>query len=112
MQPNGCGVSVRATPDGLRDKPCLTDAELRALARIARRVEDHYGTPQDIEWALVDDPAQGDPRGLPPGESIVILQSRPETAWLAREARRAAPVAAPAPRPFDHVLQYLGGGHR
>jgi pyruvate,water dikinase len=29
----------------------LTDDEVLALASLAVRVEDHYGTPQDIEWA-------------------------------------------------------------
>ncbi|HSP54925.1 MAG TPA: PEP/pyruvate-binding domain-containing protein [Dehalococcoidia bacterium] len=29
----------------------LTDAEIMGLADIARRVEKHYGSPQDIEWA-------------------------------------------------------------
>lgn len=39
--------------DGAADpRPCLTDEQLAALARAGRRVEEHYGAPQDIEWAF------------------------------------------------------------
>jgi rifampicin phosphotransferase len=31
---------------------CLSDAEVRALAKLGERVERHYGAPQDIEWAI------------------------------------------------------------
>ena len=32
--------------------PCLTDDQVKAVARLARRVEKHFGRPQDVEWAL------------------------------------------------------------
>jgi pyruvate, water dikinase len=60
-------------------------------------VSEHYGTPQDIEWAIAD-PGTG-------GLGIVLLQSRPETVWSGRPAR---PLAAPTPRAYDHVLTRLG----
>ena len=31
--------------------PCLTDDEIAAVARLARRAEKHYKCPQDVEWA-------------------------------------------------------------
>jgi pyruvate, water dikinase len=96
--PNGGGVNVEDTPAGLVSEPCLTDEELRALSEIGRRVEAHYGAPQDIEWALLDG-------AEPPAERIVLLQSRPETVWA---AKAAAPVAAPKPRAADHVLSLFG----
>jgi pyruvate,water dikinase len=98
--PNGEGIFVRSTPESLRGMPCLSDDQARDLARLARRVEDHYGAPQDIEWALLDEPAGGIPWQvrLP---CFVLLQSRPETVWAAREA---VPLAAPKPRASDHVL--------
>ncbi|GAA4194710.1 hypothetical protein GCM10022252_39520 [Streptosporangium oxazolinicum] len=34
---------------------CVTDARLRALAELGDRVERHYGTPQDTEWAIDSD---------------------------------------------------------
>ena len=49
--PNGGVVEVE-TPENLRREPCLSDSEIVALRDIARRVERHYGRPQDIEWAV------------------------------------------------------------
>jgi pyruvate,water dikinase len=102
--PNGsvaspaAGVTVADTPADLREAPCLTDDEIRALAAVARRVEAHYGAPQDIEWAVLDGDRAPDAR-------IVLLQSRPETVWASRDTR---PAGAPKPRPADHVLSLFG----
>lgn len=49
----------------------LTDDELQAVAKMAKRAEKHYACPQDIEWTLDAD--------LPAGEDLLLLQSRPET---------------------------------
>jgi pyruvate,water dikinase len=59
-----------------RNVACVSDEEVRAIAKLARRAEKHYGTPQDVEWAI--DPL------LPEGETVVLLQSRPETVWSRR----------------------------
>jgi pyruvate, water dikinase len=91
-------VTVADTPADLREAPCLSDDEIRALAAVARQVEVHYGAPQDIEWAVLD----GD---QPPGARVVLLQSRPETVWASRDTR---PAGAPKPRPADHVLSLFG----
>ena len=56
----------RKVPDDKRSKRVLGDDEIAELARLGRRVEDHYGTPQDVEWAVYD------------GE-VYMLQSRPIT---------------------------------
>jgi pyruvate,water dikinase len=96
--PNGRGVTVTGTPADLRDRPCLTDDEIRALAAAARQVEAHYGVPQDIEWALLDEAA-------PAADRVVLLQSRPETVWA---AKTAPPLAAPKARAADHVLSLFG----
>ncbi len=101
MMPNGSGVAVDDMPEHLREQACLSDSDIDRLLRLARRVESHYGAPRDIEWAIVD--------GAPPGENLVLLQSRPETVWSKRDA---APVAVPMPRPFDHVITYFTGGPR
>ena len=97
FDPNGIGITVRNTPSDLRGRPCLTDEQARALARLARRVEDHYGAAQDIEWAL-----------LPDGR-VVLLQTRPETVWA---ARGTAPVAVPKARASDHVVAMFGARSR
>jgi pyruvate, water dikinase len=57
--------------------PSVTDAEIQAVARLARTAEKHYGCPQDIEWAVDAD--------LPEGSSVVLLQSRPETVWSKKD---------------------------
>jgi pyruvate,water dikinase len=86
-------------------QPCLTDGELRALAAVARKVEAHYGVPQDIEWAVLAGDGSEETR-------IVLLQSRPETVWAARDAAPQAPVATPRPRAADHVLSLFAKGLR
>jgi pyruvate,water dikinase len=96
--PAESGVLDEAVPRELQDRPCLSDAEVQALARLACLVERHHGAAQDIEWALA--------RDLPPDRGLFLLQSRPETAW---SRRQAAPVATPRPRAFDHVAALLSG---
>ena len=46
----GANVWVEV-PEHLRETQKITDDEIRELARIGRAVEQHYGAPQDIEWA-------------------------------------------------------------
>ena len=56
----GAGVAVRALPGGgtervdlpARGAACLTAAQALALVALGRRVAEHFGTPQDVEWAL------------------------------------------------------------
>lgn len=55
------------------EKECLTHAQLKNLGQLCKKIEQHYKTPQDIEWALDGD--------LPDGENLTLLQSRPETVW-------------------------------
>ncbi|MDT5033738.1 MAG: rifampicin phosphotransferase [Actinoplanes sp.] len=49
-----------------QEQPALTDAQVVRLVQLGRRIEAHFGRPQDIEWCLVDDGFQ-------------IVQSRPIT---------------------------------
>jgi pyruvate,water dikinase len=94
--PDGLGVRAAEVPPDQQGQPCLTDAEVRALAQLGRRVEQHYGTAQDIEWAIAT--------GSPPGTGLFLLQSRPETAWA---QRTAGPLATAQATPFGHVLDLL-----
>jgi pyruvate, water dikinase len=101
MAAGGSGTTTADVAAELRSQPCLTDEEIRALARLGAEVERHYGAPQDIEWALL-----GDSPGHPAlhadfADRIVLLQSRPETVWAARDR---APIATPRAKPGDHVL--------
>jgi pyruvate,water dikinase len=47
-------------------QPALTDAHVVRLEQLGRRIEAHFGRPQDIEWCLADD-------------GFAIVQSRPIT---------------------------------
>ncbi|MEO8262675.1 MAG: PEP/pyruvate-binding domain-containing protein, partial [Pseudolysinimonas sp.] len=79
---HGDGALVeREVPDERRAVRCLSDAEVLAVAAIAKRAEKHFGVPQDIEWAIDAD--------LPDGENLVLLQSRPETVWSQRASAAA-----------------------
>lgn len=58
-------------PPEQRGKQKLTDEEIVALARIGRKVEEHYGSIQDIEWAEE-------------GGKFYLVQSRPVTTLQAQ----------------------------
>jgi rifampicin phosphotransferase len=67
-----------------RRAPVLDDKAAAVLAELGVRVEQHYGSPQDIEWARAD------------GE-FFLVQSRPITALPEPEA--APPTEWPVPDP-------------
>jgi pyruvate,water dikinase len=52
---------------------CIEDEEIHELARYAKRIEEYYGSPQDIEWAI--------DQKKPFPFNIFMVQSRPETVW-------------------------------
>ena len=79
-----------------RDRPCLTDEEICAVAAMARRAEKHYGRPQDVEWAL--------DRHLPDGENVILLQARPETVW---SKKAAAPITTGSYDPMRSIVKTL-----
>src|SRR5204862_2546636 len=60
------GTREQAIDPERQEQPALTDAQVLRLAQLGRRIEAHFGRPQDIEWCLVD-------------EDIQIVQSRPIT---------------------------------
>ena len=77
------GKTIHAkVPPERQETPSLTDEEVVELARIARLIEQHYGTPQDIEFAV--------DRDLAFPQSIFIVQSRPETVWSMKEVEATA----------------------
>lgn len=66
-----------------RTTTCLSDAEVIAVAQLAKALEKLKKTPQDVEWAIDAD--------APEGEALFALQSRPETVW----SQKAPPPSAP-----------------
>ncbi|PTM89911.1 rifamycin-inactivating phosphotransferase [Streptomyces sp. VMFN-G11Ma] len=63
--PSG-GTQETAIDARQQEQPALSDAQVVDLVRLGRRIEAHFGRPQDIEWCLVDD-------------AFHIVQSRPIT---------------------------------
>ena len=59
------GIRTVDVAAALVSAPALADAEILAVARLARSAERHFGRPQDIEWALA--------------ERVALLQARPIT---------------------------------
>lgn len=66
MPGSGEGVVAAAVPDDLALRPALDDDRIRAVAALARRAQQHFASPQDIEWAIL-------------GAELYLLQSRPIT---------------------------------
>ncbi|MER7457294.1 rifamycin-inactivating phosphotransferase [Micromonospora sp. NPDC126480] len=71
-----------------QEQPALTDAQVVRLVELGRRIEAHFGRPQDIEWCLVDD-------------DFRVVQSRPITTLF------------PVPEARDRENRvYLSVGHQ
>lgn len=83
------GVVHQDVPPSRRAAQVLPDAVIRDLAAQGRRIQELFGTPQDIEWALDDG-------------GVRILQARPVTSLF--------PLPEP---PSDHRLHvYFSFGHQ
>lgn len=66
VQDGQAGVAKVPVPDEWVKARVLSNGELRQLVDMGNHVEDHFGCPQDIEWALE-------------GGTLFLLQSRPIT---------------------------------
>jgi pyruvate,water dikinase len=64
-------VAQMAMPARLADRRVLDDEEIGAVVDAVRRIEQHYGWPVDVEWAL--------DRHRRAGEPIFVVQARPVT---------------------------------
>lgn len=71
--PNSGETVPWEVPQERQQISCLTAMEIKLLAQTAISIEKHYGRPQDIEWAL--------DKELKFPKNLLILQSRPVTAW-------------------------------
>ncbi len=77
------GAQRTDVPPERRDVPCLDREQVDTLLELARRIERHFGTHQDIEWALDRD------------GHLYVVQSRPVTA-LGGAAAKPTPTPEPA----------------
>ncbi|MFI6223175.1 rifamycin-inactivating phosphotransferase [Nocardia salmonicida] len=82
------GTQVSEIARERRNEPVLSDDEVLRLAQLGRRIEAHFGSPQDIEWCS-------------DGDGFRIVQSRPITTLF------PIPVAADGE---NHV--YVSVGHQ
>ncbi|AQL42187.1 phosphoenolpyruvate synthase [Halorientalis sp. IM1011] len=91
-------TNERPVPEEQRNERVLDEAELDRLVELGERVEDHYDTPQDVEWAIFE----GD---------VYMLQSRPITT-ISEDGESAATAdgsgAAAAQEEEDVLLSGLG----
>ncbi len=61
------GTKEQEIEPGRQNRQVLADKRILQLERLGRKIEEHFGSPQDIEWCLADD-------------TFYIVQSRPITA--------------------------------
>lgn len=96
--PHGGCVEVALSPEEA-DAPCLTPDQVESLAHIALTLERHFGSPQDIEWAMDE------------GDGIIILQSRPLriSAPGPIQAGAKPPPASRRPPLVQHGVRAVGG---
>ena len=71
------GVRQVDLPPAQRAQTVLSDRQIVELAQLGSRIEAHYGMPQDIEWAIVDD-------------TLYLLQTRPITSLYPIENLQSA----------------------
>ena len=87
-------TNERPVPEEKRNERVIDEAEIERLVELGERVEEHYETPQDVEWAIFE------------GE-VYMLQSRPITT-ISEDGESAATAdgsgAATAQAEEDDVL--------
>ena len=83
---DGHGTELVNVPPKRRELPCLDRPALAELAALAGRVQRHFGSHQDIEWAIA---RSGE---LP--ASLAVVQSRPVTGVAAPQRSPVAQQSA------------------
>jgi pyruvate,water dikinase len=85
----------RDVPAERRNTASLGDEQVVELARLARDIEDHYQTPQDVEFAVEHSKS---------GQKVYVVQTRPETFW----ARMKSPSDSSRAHIVDRVVVVQG----
>ncbi len=91
--PHESGTTEIDIPPEKRAAFCLNEEEIKTLAKFGKILEDHFGVPQDIEWAIDQD-------AMPP-DNVVLLQTRPEV--IARQKTSVDQIV-------DLMLDHFPGG--
>ncbi|MDD1652184.1 MAG: phosphoenolpyruvate synthase [Methanomicrobiales archaeon] len=87
------GTRLAGVPGSQQSASLLSDDEVAKLAMFGKIAEQHYGIPQDVEWAIV-------------GPEFFILQSRPITTIRGT----ATPQAASSPQCGEGAILVEGQG--
>jgi len=83
------------SPAERRNAASLGDEQVVELARLARDIEDHYQTAQDVEFAV---------ERTKSGQKVYVVQTRPETFW----ARMKSPSESGKSPVLDRVVVVQG----
>jgi pyruvate,water dikinase len=95
------GTQERPVPETMRQAPVLTDQQAADLVRLGMQIENLYGMPVDIEWALtLPSPAE---RGAGGEGTFAIVQARPITALP--EPQATAPIEWKLPNPKGQYMR-------
>ena len=99
------GNTIHAeVPTEIQEKPCVSDAEIIKLAELAKRIEQHYGRPQDIEWAI--------DRDIQPPANMFIVQARPETVWGGKTMTKGEAEETKATQELKVIIKGIAAGRR
>ncbi len=84
------------TPDDKRKAQCLNEEQMKRLAEFARKVEEHYNHPQDMEWAVE-------------GDNIYLVQTRAITV-LYGDSEKSGEEAGEDESSAEVLIKGLGAG--
>jgi pyruvate,water dikinase len=87
------GVTEEELPPEKSGKFCLSDEEAKEIGKLGKVLEEHFGVPQDVEWAVEE--------GRPFPENITLLQTRAEI---------IAKTKAPVDKIVDLMLDRISKG--
>jgi pyruvate,water dikinase len=90
--PSGKNIKI-ILEDPKKSAQVLTDDEIIQLAKVIKKLEDHYNFPQDMEWAVE-------------GQKLFVVQTRPITTLKKEEEVKAKIVIAGEP-----ILRGLPASH-
>jgi len=95
------GTKAVGLSTGEQNRQALTNEQILQLDQLGRKIETHFGSPQDIEWCLVEDSSRAN------GYTFYIVQSRPITTLYPIPMR---PGKAEGSDQENHV--YISVGHQ
>lgn len=93
---NSARVLAVDIPPDRQTLPSLDNGHVIELAKLGKKIEQHFGLPQDIEWVI--------DRDSPFPQNIFIVQARPETVWSVKKVESKLKTTGKA---TADVIQFL-----